>query len=120
MKITADPARVSMAAAIRAAAEAAPLLVITGRALADLADELGSMEAAVGFLLELAEANDRPIATNVPTGDETSSTAFVAPAGWTTARLRGWVARHHRELEAEFGEISRAGCRFPAPGGGER
>jgi hypothetical protein len=51
-----------MAAAIRRMAGVAPLTVITGRALADLAEELGSMDGAVGWLLELARDIGRPVA----------------------------------------------------------
>ena len=52
VKLTADPARVSMAAAIRAAVDAAPLLVVTGRAYRDLVAELGGGDdAAVRYLL---------------------------------------------------------------------
>jgi hypothetical protein len=116
LSITADPARVSMAGAIRRMAGAAPLLVITGRALLDLAAELGGMDAAALFLLELVESVNRPVGLNFATGDDTSSTAFVAPRGWTQERLQGWIAGHHAELTDAF-EVSRVRAEgFPAPG----
>ena len=99
-----DPAAVSLAAAIRQAACVAPLLVIKQRAFADLAAELGGFEAAVGELLSVAESANRPIAVNMPTGQDMSSTVF----------LQGWVAGHHQELAAEFGEVTRVGA---DPGG---
>jgi hypothetical protein len=89
LKVTADPRAVSMAGAIRTAAAASPLLVLAARALVDLAEELGGMDAAVLRLLELAEANDRPIAANFVTGIGTSSTAFIAPRHWSEERLAG-------------------------------
>jgi len=107
LRVTADPSTVSMAASIRATARAAPLFLLTVRALAELADELGGYSAAAEFLLEIAESNNRPIAVNVETGPDTSSTAFIAPRTWTSERLAGWTAGHHAELEAEFGMISR-------------
>ena len=96
-----------LAAAIRAAAEAAPLLVITAAALSDLAAELGSFEAAMAELLAVAEAIGHPVAVNLPTGADSSSTAFVAPRSWSEERLKGWAAGHHQELEAQFGMVSR-------------
>lgn len=117
LHITVDPRRVSMAASIRAAAEAAPLLVLTGCALGDLAEELGGPEASAGWLAELAQEVGRPLGVNFPTGDGTSSTAFIAPPHWTSARLRGWIAARHAELEREFGPVAKVGAEFPAPGG---
>ena len=60
MRVVADPRQVSMAAAIRAAAEASPLLTVTHRALRSLKRELGSMDAAARWLVELAEEMGRP------------------------------------------------------------
>ena len=107
MSITVDPAAVSMAVSIRSAAEAAPLLVITTRAFGDLADELGSYDAAAEYLLELAEEIGHPLAVNLVTGPDASSTAFVAPRSWSSERLQGWAAGHHELLEAQFGPVSR-------------
>jgi hypothetical protein len=105
-----------MAAAIRAAAEVAPLLALTGRALVDLGEGLGGVDAATLWLLELAEATGKPVGVNFATGDDTSSTAFVAPRTWTEQRLQGWIAGHHAELEDAFGEVTQI-REFPAPGG---
>ena len=111
MTLTVDPSEISMAAAIRRMAGAAPLLCLTSRALGDLADELGSMEAAADFLLEVAESIGHPIAVNVPTGPDASSTTFLPPKGWSEERLAGWVAGKHEELEREFGQVTRLGNR---------
>jgi hypothetical protein len=100
---TIDSEVVSPAGAIELAAQTGPLLVLTGRALNDLADELGSDEAAMRHLLRVAETVNKPIAVNVETGPDTSSTVFLAPRSWTPERLRGWAAGHHEALEATFG-----------------
>jgi len=107
LTITVDPTSTSMAVSIRAAAEAAPLLVVSSRALSDLADELGSMESAAEHLQGVAEAIGKPIAVNLPTGADTTSTVFIAPKNWTEERLAGWAAGHHQALEAEFGRVQR-------------
>ena len=107
-KITVDPQAVSMAAAIRTAAESAPLVTLTGRALADLAAELGDIAAAAQFLTDLATEVGRPISVNLPTGRDTSSTVSIAPRSWSQERLKGWIAGHHAELEYEFDEAVRA------------
>ena len=119
MKLTADPARISMAAAIRRAAWVAPCLVLTGRALLDLAAELGGgQDGAARFLVGLAGTVGRPIGVNLPAADGSSRTAFLAPRSWTEERLAGWIAGHHAELEAEFGVVARVGSVCPAPGAG--
>jgi hypothetical protein len=100
-----DPESVSIAAAIRAAATA-PCLVLTGRALRDLGRELGTVDVAWRWLAELAAENGRPIGVNLPGDDGKSQTVFLAPNGWSQERLRGWVAGHHAELEAGFGEVA--------------
>ena len=100
-----DAATVSQARAIAATARQVPLMVLTGRALADLADladELGGPEAAMRHLTRVATNTGRPIGCNLPTA-EGSSTLFVAPKGWTPERLAGFVAGHHAELEAQLG-----------------
>ena len=61
LSVKVDPSAVSMAAAIRAAAAAAPLFVMTGRALADLARELGWMDAALRHLVGVAEQVEREL-----------------------------------------------------------
>jgi len=107
-RILSDPAAVrpsrALAATARAAAyEGGPLVAISGRAYLDLIAEFGSDEAAVRYLVKLAGTTRRPLAVNLPTGPDTSTTVFVAPKGWTEERLRGWAAGHHAELEAAFG-----------------
>ncbi len=106
MRIIADPHRISMASAIRKMAEATPLVTVTHRALARLARELGGTDAAAAWLADLAEEIGRPISINVPTGEETSSTCFIPPKGWSRERLSGWIAGHHAELERAFGEVA--------------
>jgi len=116
LKVIIDPRSVSPAASIRVAARSAPLLIIGGRALADLAAELGSPEAAGAFLLELAEDIGHPLAVNMPTGADTSSTAFISPRSWSAERLQGWVAGRHQELEDAFGAVSRMTADVPRGG----
>ena len=97
-------------------AAVAPLLVLTARALDDLAEELGGPEASAGWLAELAQGVGRPIGVNLPTGADTGSTAFIAPRSWSQERLRGWIGARHAELGLELGMAARVGP-FPAPGG---
>ncbi len=117
LRVITDPSALSMAASIRAMAQVAPLFVISVRALGALAAELRSMDAAVTFLLELAEANTKPIGVNLPSADGASKTVLIAPRTWTDERLQGWIGGHGAELEAEFGEVSRVGPPLPAAGG---
>jgi hypothetical protein len=109
LRVQVDPRRFSMLAAIRTAASGVPLLVVTGRALADLAEELGGYDPAVRELLAIAESVGRPIGVNVATGRDTSRTAFIAPQSWSEERLHGWIAGHHAELEDAFGGVARVG-----------
>ena len=107
LRLSVDPEAVPIVTAIREAAHAAPaLLVLTGRAAGDLADQLGSVDAAVRFLVDLATEIGRPIGLNAETGEGRSQTMFVAPKGWSEQRLAGWVAGRHAELESEFGDIA--------------
>ena len=84
--------------------------MLTGQLMGDLAGQLGSVDAAVRFLVDLAGEIGRPLGVNVVTGAGTSSTAFIPPRSWSEERLAGWVAGHHRELAAEFGEVTRVGA----------
>ena len=115
-RVMVDPEAVPISVAIRTAAQAAPMLVIQQGALADLAAELGSMDAAAAFLLELAENLNTPIGVNIETGTDTSSTTFLAPPDWTPERLQGWVATRHAELVEQFGEVARVGAAGPSQG----
>ena len=112
--LTVDAERVSIARSLstlaRAAArDGAPLVCVSGRALADLADELGGYEAAARRLCQIATNTGRPLAVNLPTGPDTSTPAFVSPKGWSEERLRAWIAGHHLELEAAFGPATVSG-----------
>ena len=79
------------------------LVCVTHRAHAELVAELGSDEAAARHLTRVATNTGRPIAVNLPTGPDTSSTLFVSPRGWSRERLAGWAAGHVGELEVAFG-----------------
>ena len=83
LNVKVDASRVSIAKAIRAVAHAGAPLALTARALNDLAAELGSMDAAASFLADLAEEVGKPVAVQFGTGEDTSSTVFVPPAGWS-------------------------------------
>ena len=109
LTVQVDPSAFSMAASIRAAAQVVPVLVLTGRAFGDLVSELGGTGAAAEHLLELAEQTGKPIGINFETGADTSRTMFLPPRAWTEERLSGWIAGHHAELEAQFGQVTRLG-----------
>lgn len=96
-------ATTSVARSIAATARLGRLIILTHRPLGDLIDELGSLEAAFRHLHRVSENANRPIGVNVPSGEGTSRTVFIAPRAWTTERLQGWIAGHHQEIEAAFG-----------------
>ena len=102
-RILSDPSAVRPSKAIAAAVRAVPLVVVTHRALADLADELGGHEQAARWLVDLAQEVDRPMLVNFPTGPDTSSTIAFAPFWWGEERLRGYVGGLHQEIEVTFG-----------------
>ena len=107
-RILSDPAAVRPSRAIAAMARAGayaggPLVCVTHRAYADLVAEVGSDDAAARHLARVATNTGRPLAVNLPTGPDTSTTIFVSPRGWSGERLRGWAAGHHEVLEATFG-----------------
>lgn len=110
-RITIDSAIVSPSRAIAAAARSGPLVILTNRAFYDLAAELGGTDQATRHLLKVATNTGAPIAANLTTGDDTSTTVFIAPKGWSEERLGGWVAGHHHVLEEAFGPatVRRAG-----------
>jgi hypothetical protein len=109
LTVKVDPQALSVAAAIRTAPRSAPLFVLTGRALAELARELGSMDAAEGYVLAVAEEINKPIGINVSGADGGSRTVFFAPGAWSRERLAGWAGGHHEELEDAFGAAARVG-----------
>ena len=104
-----------IAVSIRGTATAGtqPLVCLTSRALVTLGNELGSVEAAGRWLIDLVNETGKPVAINIPTPDGTSTTQFLAPFGWTRERLMGYIGGFGAELEATFGDV--AGIR----GGGE-
>ena len=102
LTVTTSPDTLSTSKAISAAAQVAPLLILTARAFNDLAHELGSDTAAMRHLLRVSETVNKPIGCNFPT-PEGSRTAFVAPRSWTQERLRGWVGGHHEHIVDAFG-----------------
>ena len=103
LRVAIDAATVSPSRAIAATARTGPLVCLTGRAFRDLVAELGGVEPAMRHLLRVSENVGKPIAVNMPTGEDTSRTVFLAPRSWTEERLRGWVAAKHVEIEAMFG-----------------
>ena len=76
--------------------------VVSHRLYAELVAKLGSDEAAVGFLLDLACQVGRPVLLNLPTKDG-STTVLLAPRGWSDERLRGWAGGLSEDLQAMFG-----------------
>ena len=108
LTVQVDPSALSMAASIRAAAQAGPLLVLTTRALRDLAHELGGHDRAADFLLTVAEEIGHPIAVNLER-ENGSQTVFIGPRDWTEERLAGWIGGHHAELVEQFGVVARVG-----------
>jgi hypothetical protein len=106
-RVVVDPAEIPPTEALRTLVESTPLVCISGRAMADLARELGSYEAAAEHLVELATGTGRPLAVNVELPDGTSRTAFIAPASWSQERLRGYIGGHGATLEEAFGPVSR-------------
>ena len=102
-RITIDSETVSPARAIAAAARSAPLLVASHRAFRDLAAELGGHDEATRHLLAVATAVDAPIAVNVARDGGESTTACIAPKGWTEEKLRGWIGGKREAIEALFG-----------------
>jgi hypothetical protein len=53
----------------------------------------------------LAERHGKPVAVNLPNGDEQTTTVFIPPRGWTAERLEGYVGGMSAELEAAFGPV---------------
>jgi hypothetical protein len=102
-RVTIDAGRVPPSKALAVLARSVPLLVVTHWAYAELVDELGGEDAAVRHLARVATNTGKPLAVNLPTGSETSTSVFVSPKGWSEEGLAGWAAGHHAELEAAFG-----------------
>lgn len=95
--------------ALRAVAHVAPALALTSAAWAELVDEFeGDADAAAHWLADLATETGKPIAVHVP-ADTGAATVFIAPAGWSNDKLRGWVGGKHAEIEAAFGLVASVG-----------
>ena len=101
-----SPSRSLTALARAAAHSGGPLVCVTGRMFGELERELGGPEAVARHVCRVATNTGRPLAVNLPTGPDTSTTIFVSPEGWTEERLRGWAASHQAELDAAFGPAS--------------
>ena len=87
-------------AVIEAALSARRPVVLTENMLCDLVAELRSDEAAIAWLAETAAAHRVPVGLRA--GDQT---VFIAPTGWSSDRLQGWVGTMHEVLAAESGAI---------------
>ena len=99
-----DTATISPTALLRRTAEAGAVVGLTHRMLRDLERELGGMEAAVAWLLELATLAGRPVFINVPNGPDAGQTIALAPPSWSQERLAGFVGGLSEGLEELFGK----------------
>src|SRR4051812_20156209 len=106
LRVTVDMDAVRPSEAIAEAARHAPFMVISDRLFVELAEELGSEQEATRHLTHVATNTGRPIGVNVEDDDGESTTACIAPEGWTRERLAGWIGGKRDELEALFGEAS--------------
>ncbi len=104
--MTIDAATVSPSKALAATARRAPLVVVTGRAYGEMVAELGGAEAVIAHLIRVATNIGKPLAVNLPSGPDTSSTIFLGPKGWSDERVAGWIGGHHEALEAAFGDAT--------------
>jgi hypothetical protein len=102
LRLVVDTAAVKPTELIRPMAERGIPCLLTSRMLADLERELGTMEAAISWLVDLATLTNRPMLVNVPTA-EGSTTVMLAPRGWSDERLQGWAGGLSEGLEAMFG-----------------
>jgi hypothetical protein len=102
LRLTVDTAAVKPTELLRAMAEKGIPCLLTRRMLADLERELGTMQAAISWLIELATLTNRPMMVNLPTADG-SQTVLLAPRGWGEERLKGWAGGLSEGLEAMFG-----------------
>jgi hypothetical protein len=103
LRVTVDTERLKPTAILRTAAEAGTAVGLTHRMLADLEAELGGMEPAVEWLVSLATLTGRPIFVNLPNGKDASQTVALAPKGWGSERLAGFVGGLRDELEDMYG-----------------
>ena len=101
-----DVATVSRSKAVAATARLAPLVVVSDRAYGEMLAELGDAEAVIAHLVRVATNVGKPLAVNLPSGPDMSSTVFLGPKGWSDERVMGWVAGHHEALERQFGDAT--------------
>ena len=106
LRVTVDTDAVSAAETIAVAARSVPFMVISDRLFVELVEELGGEQEATRHLIRVATNTGRPIGVNVEDDDGESTTACIAPEGWTRERLAGWIGGKRDELEALFGEAS--------------
>ena len=78
----------------------APMMVLTEDAIRALVDISANAEAATEWLQCLAAKYEKPLGINL-----SNCTTIISPPGWTVERLRGYVAAHVAELEANFGPV---------------
>jgi hypothetical protein len=97
-------------AAVRSAYGAGLPLVLTARAVTQLADELGGAEAAMHWLTALVEHGPRPVAVNLCMPDGSTTTLLLGPRGWSHERLAGHLATMAPDLEALFGASTWVGA----------
>lgn len=88
-----------MREAVERLAATAPLLVMKEDLFTDLVGEMGGVQEAVSWLVELAANVGHPIALHVE-----GTTTFLSPPGWSSERLQGWAAGHAETLEQAFGK----------------
>lgn len=103
LRVTVDTERLRPTAVLRTAAEAGTTVGLTHRMLADLEAELGGMAPALEWLVGLATMTGRPVSVNLPNGPDASQTVALAPKGWGSERLAGYVGGLKDELEAMYG-----------------
>lgn len=103
---TIDTRQLKPTAVLGRVARAGSTVSLTHRMFNDLAEELGSHDAASRWLVDLSQEVDRPMLVNFPTGADTSSTVAFAPFWWSEERLRGYVGGLHEEIEQMFGQAT--------------
>ncbi len=97
----------SILATARVTGRAGLPVVLTYRAFAQLARELGGGSAAWAFIGRVAAESGKPVFANGPRQDgaEGSQTVAIAPPSWTQERLTGFCAGLKDELAEAFGAI---------------
>jgi hypothetical protein len=103
LRVTVDTDAVKPTAVLRTAAEAGTTVGLTHRMLRDLEAELGGMEPALEWLIGLATMTGRPVFVSLPNGPDASQTVALAPKGWGSERLAGYVGGLKDELESVYG-----------------